>query len=143
MSEGPVFDPHVIGSQRIGWSRIGVKIPTFDRLIAAGGAVLATRNMRIVSKIADDDYSGEPIITWGDDETIYVSFDRGLSGMRALRPGIVGENERAVATPYQLFMEDRVTISGQRYIVARDPQEIETQLTGFMHRVTTLTKEMF
>lgn len=137
-----VFDPHVIGSQRIGMSRIGVKVPTFDLLIAAGGTTKAVRNMRIVSK-HEVGYGGKPKISWGEDEIIYVSFDRGLSGMRSLRPGMVGENERAVATPYQLFMGDRVTISGQRYMVARDPQEIETQLTGFMHRVTTLTKEMF
>ena len=137
-----VFDPHVIGSQRIGYSRIGVKVPTFDLLIAAGGAVLATRNMRIVSK-HEVGYGGKPKISWGEDETIYVSFDLGLSGMKSLRPGMVGENERAVATPYQLFLRDRVTISGQKYYVARDPQEIETEFTGFMHRVTTLTKEMF
>lgn len=126
------YDQHRIGEYRIGYSRIGVVNPIFERKIERGLTVEVTRRKRIVGT-SRDSVTGAPDITW-EESTIDVILTFGPSDELDLPAGGVGVLDGVIETVDPLELEDRFVFKKTRYKVVGPMQPDYGRFGGFLCR---------
>jgi hypothetical protein len=130
------MDPHRVGESRIGYSRVGVIEPHFERIIthSLGKTVQVTRRARTVG--AGDAETGHPTITWAT-STIDAILNFGPSRKEDMPPGIIGHLDGVIYTADPLRYQDQFeypVASGVYYEVVSPCQERRGLQGGFLFR---------
>ena len=125
-------DPHRIGAYRIGYTRIGVVEPLFERWINQNLTVEVTRRHRIVSG-SSDLYTQHPNITWTE-STIDVVMRLGPPGREDMDIGMLGSVDGIVKTADPLLLGDQIEYMDRRYEVHLPPIEVRGRYGGFLYR---------
>lgn len=132
------MDPHIIGYFRIGYTRIGVLNPVFERMIVQGHTKEVTRKRRIVLGTRDA-VTGHFVVTWQDVD-IDATISLGPAARLDLIPGTVGLLDGTIITADALRQLDRVDDDISLYEVATPPMDRRGRDDGFLFRVAGLKK---
>lgn len=132
------MDSHRIGVMRIGYSRIGVLNPVFERMIVAGITREVTRKRRDVS-VTYDPVTGQPDVSWTD-FTIDARIQLGPSLMDESEVGFIGHLDGMITTADPIKLLDRIVDGAVTYEINQPMQEKKGRYDGFLLRRAGLKK---
>jgi len=133
----PYLDPHIVGLFTVGSSRVGVREPYFDSIIAKDLTVEVTRKKRLLGS-SQNSTTGWFTVTW-EDVTIDAVVTLSRGSRQELDAGIYGSQQGIIRTADPLNAEDRIVFQGVIYVVLNPVREIRKG-EGFMHREATISK---
>lgn len=135
------FDSHVIGYMRIGYSRIGVTHPVWEKTMAYDLPVEVTRHKRVIAE-RQRVRTGQPVFSWTD-FTIDAIITLSDSSMSHTEAGSFGDLNGKIMTADPIKLGDHISFKGVRYEVSKPMIEKRCMRGMFWYRLAGLKKLEF
>lgn len=132
------MDPAILGYCRLGYFRLGVLNPVFERMIVNNQTETVIHQKRTVVG-SRDSVTGHLDVTWTD-YTIEAVISQGPAGRLDLPPGVSGLLDAVITAVDPLWHLDRIIHESLVFEIAHPPVETRGRKGGFLMRMADLKK---